>query len=354
MKIISFASARPNFVKLAAVHHALAAVPTCEHIIVHTGQHYDPLFSDIFFEQLKIPAPKYNLGIHGGSREDVIRQTELAAAPILKEEHPDAVLVYGDVNGAVGGAGAAAALGITLGHVEAGLRSFDLDMPEEHNRIAIDKLSNLLFCTEQSGLDHITAEGQTGERFLVGNTMIDTLLRMLPSVDDAELPAGLPDRFALATLHRPSNVDTPDMLRANIAFFAEIAANLPIVLPAHHRLKASMERFGIRAPEGLFLCEPMAYLTFLRCAREAAFLLTDSGGIQEETVLLRKRCFTLRKNTERPVTISCGSNVLIDIEKAADRERVLAEAQNPHDPDVTIPPLWDGHAGERIAKILLR
>lgn len=353
MKIISIASARPNFVKLAAVHHALVDVaPHCTHVIIHTGQHYDPLFSDVFFEQLKLPVPKHNLGIHGGNRSDTIKQTGLALLPILEQESPNVVLVYGDVNGAVGGAQAASAIGLPLGHVEAGLRSFDIDMPEEHNRIAIDGLSNLLFCTEQSGLEHIAKEDLAGEAFLVGNTMIDTLLRMQPAIDDAELPPGLPECFALATLHRPSNVDTAEALRANMAFLAEVAACLPIVLPAHHRLRASMEKFGVPAPDNMLFCEPMGYLPFLRSARAAEFILTDSGGIQEETVLLRKRCFTLRKNTERPVTIACGSNVLIDIDKPADRERVLQEAQSPQQPVVTIPPLWDGCAGERIAHLL--
>lgn len=358
MKLLSVASARPNFVKLAAVDHALRRLKdaSLEHAIVHTGQHYDPLFSDVFFEQLAIRLPAHNLEVHGGSRDEAIDRTMRAMLPVLEREKPDVVLAYGDVNGAVGAARACAKLGIRLAHVEAGLRSFDRAMPEELNRIEIDRLADILFCTEQSGMTHLAREGARGERHLVGNTMIDTLLRMLPFVEEAEAVAGLPDVYAVATLHRPSNVDDSDALKSALAFLAEVSKRCPVVLPAHHRLRGSLDRFNLSEilPPSVLLLPPQPYVPFLRLMRDGAFLLTDSGGIQEEAVLLRKRCFTLRRNTERPVTIEVGSNILIDPAAERDRRAVLEFAEAPGDVGVDIPPFWDGRAGERIVDILRR
>jgi len=358
MKFLSVASARPNFVKLASVDHAVRAVnhPSLEHVIVHTGQHYDPLFSDVFFEQLEISMPAHNLGVHGGTRDEVIERTEAAMIPVLEAERPDVVIVYGDVNGAVGAARAAKKLGIRLAHVEAGLRSFDSTMPEELNRVEVDGLSALLFCSEESGVRQLAQEGAAGVVHFVGNTMIDTLLRMLPRVDNAALPPGLPEAYAVATLHRPSNVDDADALKSVLYFVAEVSAKCPVVLPVHHRLRASMDRFNLSdiLPKTVLLVEPQPYLPFLRLMRGSQFLLTDSGGIQEEAVLLRKRCFTLRRNTERPVTIAVGSNLLVDPAIARDRAVVLEFADAPGDVGVDIPPFWDGRAGERIVSILRR
>lgn len=356
MKILSVASARPNFVKLAAIDHAIRAAndPTLEHVIVHTGQHYDPLFSDVFFEQLDIRLPAHNLGVHGGTREEAIERTRVAMLPVIAEEKPDVVLVYGDVNGAVGAARAATELGIRLAHVEAGLRSFDNAMPEELNRIEVDALSALLFCSEESGVRHLSAEAVKGQVHFVGNTMIDTLIRMLPRVGDAPLPAGLPASYAVATLHRPSNVDDADALKSVLDFIGDVSAKCPVVLPVHHRLRASMDRFNLSEmlPKTVLLVEPQPYLSFLRLMGDARFLLTDSGGIQEEAVLLRKRCFTLRRNTERPSTIAVGSNLLIDPSLPRDRAVALEFAAAPGDVGVDIPQLWDGHAGARIVDIL--
>lgn len=353
--VVSVCSARPNFVKLAAVHHALTAHGGFRHVIVHTGQHYDPLLSDVFFTQLDIPQPDFNLGVKGASdREGVITATEEAIAPVLAEVRSDIVLVYGDVNGAVGAARAAKKAGIRIGHVEAGLRSGDLDMPEEHNRIEIDRLSDILFCSEQSGMDHLEKEGVPGERFLAGNTMIDTLLRMMPVIEGLPAPfAAAGDRFAVATLHRPSNVDRPEQLERVMHVINKAAAALPVVLPAHPRLLSALGRLEKTLPSGdVFLIEPLGYLQFIRLMMDAAFILTDSGGIQEEAVLLGKRCFTLRKNTERPSTILSGSNVLIDLEKDADRQQVFSFAANPAEVAVTVPEHWDGKTGGRIAEAL--
>ncbi len=356
MKILSVASARPNFVKLASIDHAIRALghSSVQHVIVHTGQHYDPLFSDVFFEQLDIHVPTHNLGIHGGTRDDVIDRTKTAMVPVLQQEKPDVVLVYGDVNGAVGAARAAAELGIKLAHVEAGLRSFDKTMPEELNRREVDRLAQMLFCTEESGRRHLEQEGITGKIYLVGNTMIDTMVRMLPQLEHATLPDNLPAAFAVATLHRPSNVDDADALRFVLEFLAEVSTKCPIVVPVHHRLRASIDRFGCSdlLPATVTLLEPQPYISFLRLMHDARFLLTDSGGIQEEAVLLRKRCFTLRRNTERPITITVGSNILIDPSLERDRTVVLEFAADPRDVGVDIPPFWDGKAGERIVGLL--
>jgi UDP-N-acetylglucosamine 2-epimerase (non-hydrolysing) len=355
MKLLSVASARPNFVKLAAVDHAVRSHGGIDHVIVHTGQHYDPLLSDIFFTQLSIFQPAHNLGIHGGDRQEVVERTKEALIPVLKQEKPDCVLVYGDVNGALGAAQAAYELGIKLAHVEAGLRSGDLEMPEENNRIAIDQLANFLFCTEQSGVDHLAQGGIKGAVHLVGNTMIDTLIRMMPAIKQAELPAILPKNFGIVTLHRPSNVDDAGMLRMNIEFLNEVAEELPLVLPVHHRLAHNLDAFDLRrlVSTNITLLEPQAYLSFLHMVEKSACILTDSGGIQEEAVLFKKRCFTLRRNTERPSTIESGSNVLIDPESPTDRALVLTFAANPQSlTAVTIPQFWDGKAGERILEVL--
>ncbi|MBP7113908.1 MAG: UDP-N-acetylglucosamine 2-epimerase (non-hydrolyzing) [Candidatus Peribacteraceae bacterium] len=351
--ILSSASARPNFVKLAAVHHALAKCEGVKHMIVHTGQHYDPLLSDIFFKQLQIPEPDENLGVKGGAnREETIALTAEAMKPVLKLARPDIVLVYGDVNGAVGAARAAADVGIRIGHVEAGLRSFDSDMPEELNRIEIDKLADELFVSEQSGLDHLKKEGAKGRVSFVGNTMIDTLIRMRPSIDASRLPFDLPERYAVATLHRPSNVDSKEALERNIAFLSEVSEKCPLILPLHRRTQAALTAHGLKLGDRIQSIEPLGYLEFLRLVSPAEFILTDSGGIQEEAAFLQKRCFTLRRNTERPATVRSGSNMLIDPDQSSDREIVLAFAAHASSVTVKIPEKWDGKAGERIAEVL--
>lgn len=354
--VVSVCSARPNFVKLAAVHHAFEQ--TCrgdfEHVIVHTGQHYDPLFSDIFFDQLNIPQPAFNLGVRGGDREEVIGDTQAAFDEVLPKIKADIVLVYGDVNGAVGAAQSAQSAGCMIGHVEAGLRSFDSGMPEEHNRIAVDAMADLLFCSEPSGMENLKKEGIAGERHLVGNTMIDTLMRMQPAIALEELPPNLPSAYAVATLHRPSNVDDPEMLRLNVDMLLALSKQIGIVLPLHHRLKASLEKHSLlgELSEVIRILPPMGYLPFLRLVTNARFILTDSGGIQEEATFLRKRCYTLRQNTERPATIDSGSNVLTDLRIPEDRERLLQAVLNAEDPVINVPAIWDGKAGERIVKLL--
>lgn len=356
--ILSVASARPNFVKLAAVDHALAKRGNnVRHVIVHTGQHYDPLLSDIFFQELHIPDPTVNLGIAGSDRLEVIDRTDKAMEEVLQEIHPDIVLVYGDVNGAVGAARAAHRLGIRLAHIEAGLRSYDMAMPEEVNRIEIDRLADILFCSEQSGVDHLLEEQVLGRAYLVGNTMIDTLMDMQKVVasqyNDMHTRLSAYERRAVATIHRPSNVDDPDTLAHVMAFLSDIADICPIVLPAHPRLQQALERNAIAIGKGIIVAPPFSYLDFLYVVQSSTFILTDSGGIQEEAVLLGKRCFTLRRNTERPSTILSGSNTLVDPMQEHDRAVVLDFAAHPIDPSIHIPEKWDGKTGERIADLLL-
>lgn len=361
--VVSVCSARPNFVKLAAVHHALAARSSeFKHVIVHTGQHYDPLLSDVFFEQLRIAQPDFNLGVKGSTREEVIKNTESAFADVLPEINPDIVLVYGDVNGAVGAALATKEAGFRIGHVEAGLRSFDLDMPEEHNRKAIDEIADLLFCSESSGMENLEKEQIAGERFLVGNTMIDSLisqrkkLEYLSPTMQSQIEKLPGKKYAIATIHRPSNVDNPKVLLGVISFLGEVAKHCPITLPVHPRLKKALEQldFNFFKEEGvpLLLTDPLPYLEFCNWMNHSAFIITDSGGIQEEATFLKKKCFTLRLNTERPSTVESGSNTLIDLAKEIDRQKVLDFAERPHQPSITVPAIWDGKAGERIVQIL--
>ncbi len=353
MRLCSICSARPNFVKLAAIHHALNNDSRFQHTILHTGQHYDPLFSDIFFEQLDIPLPTTNLDIHGGTRDEVIEQTMKSCFPLFIEQKPDMVLVYGDVNGAVGAARAAKQAGCRIAHIEAGLRSFDSSMPEEVNRIEIDQLSDMLFVSEESGMLNLQEEKVQGKAFLVGNTMIDTLLRMMPIINSVELPQIAKKPYTVCTLHRPSNVDTKEALTKIIQFLGEIAQHIPILLPLHHRLRSQLEKFQISLPLGIHHMDPLGYVSFIRLLMDSSFILTDSGGIQEEAVLLQKRCFTLRKNTERPSTIVSGSNVLIDHDDQEDRKKVLEFSKNPVQPSIHIPELWDGRTGERIISQVL-
>jgi UDP-N-acetylglucosamine 2-epimerase (non-hydrolysing) len=305
---------------------------------------------------LHIPDPTVNLGIAGGDRLEVIDRTDKAMEEVLKTIKPDIVLVYGDVNGAVGAARAAHRLGIRIAHIEAGLRSYDMTMPEEVNRLEIDRLADILFCSEQSGMDHLAEEKVLGRSYLVGNTMIDTLMGMKKVVasqyDDMHARLSEYEGRAVATIHRPSNVDDPRTLAHVISFLSDIAKVCPIVLPAHPRLQHALQQNAIVPGEGIVLAPPFSYLDFLHVVQSSTFILTDSGGIQEEAVLLGKRCFTLRRNTERPSTIASGSNTLIDPMLDSDRAIVFDFAAHLIDPVITIPEKWDGKTGERIAALL--
>jgi len=370
------AGARPNFMKIAPLMAAFGERPEITPLLVHTGQHYDRVMSDLFFRELGIPEPDLNLGV--GSASHAVQTAEIMKAfePIIVEEKPDAVLVVGDVNSTIACGLVAVKLGVKLIHVEAGLRSFDRTMPEEINRLLTDSISDLLFCSEPSGVENLRREGVAEEKIhLVGNVMIDTLLRNRDKaeastiLDTLHLNSGRP--YAVVTLHRPSNVDDPVMLDRIMTVLEEIGREMPVVFPVHPRTRARLN--GVTSSKsvilengpdavaenanfkdltpGLMLIDPLGYLDFLKLMAHARIVLTDSGGIQEETTILGTPCLTLRDNTERPVTVEMGTNRLVGSEPErimrAYREVVGGEMMSGGPP-----PLWDGQAAQRIAAVI--
>jgi UDP-N-acetylglucosamine 2-epimerase (non-hydrolysing) len=342
--------------KLAPVHRALKAAGGFEHIVVHTGQHYDRGMSDTFFEDLGIPDPDHNLGVGSGTHAQQTADIMKAVEPLLLTERPDALLVYGDVNSTVAAALVSAKLGIRVGHLEAGLRSFDWGMPEEINRVVTDRLSDLLFTPSRDGDENLRREGIPTDRIhFVGNVMIDTVARLLPEARrQADLDKWqLSEReFTVVTLHRPSNVDDPRNLAALIDALAEIGRRRPVIFPVHPRTRLRLEEFGLlpRGSGGLRLVEPVGYVEMLGLVDRSGLVITDSGGLQEETSYLGVPCLTARPNTERPVTISHGTNELVRTEREAiigAAERRLGTVRNGCEIE-----LWDGRAAERIALVL--
>ena len=336
--------------KAAPVMQALGKWSGCRQTLVHTGQHYDKNLSDVFFSQLSIPEPDVNLEVGSGSHAVQTAEVMKRFESVVLERKPDVVLVYGDVNSTVAGALVCSKLLISVAHVEAGLRSFDRTMPEEINRIVTDRLADILFTPSEDGDFNLKNEGVPAEKICrVGNVMIDSLIRLLPAA--RQCPAnGLPERYALVTLHRPSNVDDSERLRSVLKSLLEVHERLEVVFPVHPRTRQRIEQFGINI-EKLHLLEPLPYIEFLSLQSRAAVVITDSGGIQEETTYLGIPCLTLRSNTERPVTVSMGTNVLIgqDLGLLNSELRRILEGKAKHG---SIPELWDGHAGERIAQAL--
>ncbi len=354
MRIVYVLGTRPNFVKTAPVIGALRArLPEGRHAIVHTGQHYDRLMSEIFLEELGVPAPDHTLEVGSGSHAQQTARVMERLEPVLAEEQPDLVMVPGDVNSTLAAALTAAKMQIPVAHIEAGLRSFDRTMPEELNRIVTDQLSDQLFIHSPEANDNLHAEGIPTERIhLVGNTMIDTLVALEDRFRGAGTATHLgvePGSYVLVTLHRPALVDGP-LLAETIERLAALAQEMPVVFPVHPRTRAMMEAINSEHP-GLLLCDPLGYIDFLSLLADAGAVLTDSGGIQEETTYLGIPCFTLRDNTERPITITAGTNTLLGLDPAAITQIPTALAQRP---EITPepPPLWDGHASERIAEIV--
>ena len=350
--VVHVVGARPNFVKAAPVIRALAARGVTQRI-VHTGQHYDPLLSDVFFHDLELPAPDVSLGVGSGSQAHQTAALLVALEDELVARRPAWVVVYGDVNSTLAAALVCAKLGIPLAHVEAGLRSFDATMPEEINRRLTDAVSDLLFVTSPEGLDNLAHEGVDAARArFVGNPMIDTLLAHLDRFDPGPIAArlGVHAPYAVATVHRPANVDTPEAAAGLVAALRDLGERLPVVLPLHPRGRATLEAAGLMTVRGVRVVEPLGYLDFLSLVRGASLVVTDSGGIQEETTVLGVPCLTLRPNTERPITITHGTNRLVTPEglAAAADAALGGELARPAEG----PPLWDGHAGERIAEIL--
>ena len=359
MKILSVVGARPNFMKIAPLMAACRERADVEPFLVHTGQHYDERMSELFFRQLGIPKPDINLGVGSGSHACQTADIIKAFEPVVLEHKPDVVLVVGDVNSTIACGLVAVKLGIKLVHVEAGLRSFDRAMPEEINRVLTDSISDFLFCTEQSGVDNLRNEGVSEDRiFLVGNVMIDTLLANKAKadqsqiLDELDLQAG---KYAVLTLHRPSNVDDETILAGLLDALEVIQKDMRIVFPVHPRtrknLAASSLAGRIEAMSNLQLIDPAGYLDFLKLMSSARLVLSDSGGIQEETTILKVPCLTLRENTERPSTVDSGCNRIV----GTDPDKILGayrEVTTGDGPDVKIPPLWDGGAAVRIIDIL--
>jgi UDP-N-acetylglucosamine 2-epimerase (non-hydrolysing) len=369
IRFLSVVGARPNFMKIAPIVEELKKSPDIEHCLVHSGQHYDELLSGNFFAELGLPKPDVNLQVGSGSHAVQTAEIMKRIEPVLLDYKPQMVLVVGDVNSTLATALTAVKLGIRVAHIEAGLRSFDMTMPEEINRKLTDAVSSLLFVTEQSGVENLQHEGvAAGKIFLVGNVMIDCLLR------HRELAARSPilDRlgvrqngsgcrpYGVLTLHRPSNVDDAKTLQGILSAVSALATELPVFFPVHPRTRKNIESFGLLRylastaggdHIGIVPLDPLGYLDFLSLNDRARIVLTDSGGVQEETTVLGVPCLTLRENTERPATVEHGSNQVAGV----DSDRILAAArsilQKPVRP-FRCPPLWDGKAAPRIVAII--
>ena len=360
-RIISIVGARPNLPKIAPLIREMQRHPEIEPLLVHTGQHYDENLSNIFFRQMGIPEPHMNLGVGSGTHAEQTAEILKRVEPILLKQQPDLVLVVGDVNSTIAVSLAAVKMGIPVAHVEAGLRSFDRSMPEEINRVLTDALAKYLFATENDAVENLLKEGRPREFIhLVGNVMIDSLFHFLPVAQQSRVGDELGLRnskgwqsFGVLTLHRPSNVDSTEKLAEILGAIDAIAKQVPIVFPVHPRTQQRLSQGGIKRYPQLRLIQPLGYLDFLCLLSNATLALTDSGGIQEETTALGVPCLTLRENTERPITISQGTNVLVGTNPskiAAATELVLrGDGKRGR-----TPPLWDGHAAERIVEILLR
>jgi UDP-N-acetylglucosamine 2-epimerase (non-hydrolysing) len=338
--------------KVAPVVEALRRRGNFVQTLVHTGQHYDVNMSDVFFQQLGIPEPDVNLAVGSGSHAKQTAEIMTRLEPVVDERKPDVVLVYGDVNSTVATALVCAKMGVRVGHVEAGLRSFDRSMPEEINRLVTDQLSGLLFTPSEDGDSNLRREGIASEKiFRVGNVMIDSLIRLLPRAREKSR-VDLPDRYALVTLHRPANVDDGDALRGILQSLLEVSRELTLIFPTHPRTRKRISDFGLNAGQ-LRVLDPLPYIDFLALQSAAQVVITDSGGIQEETTYLGVPCLTVRENTERPITVSLGTNVLV----GRDPEKLRREVSNilaGRQKKGTVPPLWDGKASERIADVLVQ
>jgi UDP-N-acetylglucosamine 2-epimerase (non-hydrolysing) len=367
IKLLHVVGTRPNFMKAAAViaaaerwnadaSHALRF----EQALVHTGQHYDAKMSHVFFDELALPQPHHYLGIGSGSHAVQTAGVMVALEPVIVQEAPDLVVTVGDVNSTMAAALVAAKLNIPVAHVEAGLRSRDRSMPEELNRLVTDQLSDLLFTTSRDADVNLAAEGiASGGVHFVGNTMIDTLETHLPRalagsvVTDFGL---IPTGYAVVTLHRPSNVDDPAGLQLLVDMLHKVASKLPVIFPVHARTRERLAKFGlegsVKERASLITCDPLGYLDFLGLMAKARLMLTDSGGIQEETTVLGVPCLTLRKNTERPVTIWEGTNRLVDPDDAVAIMAAVDETLAAPMPGLRRPELWDGHAGDRIVQCI--
>ena len=354
MRVMHVVGARPNFMKAAPVYRALSG-KTTEQTLVHTGQHYDALMSDVFFKALEIPNPDESLSVGSGSHAQQTAAIMSRFEPVVLARKPDIVLVYGDVNSTVAAALVCSKLGIRVAHVEAGLRSFDRSMPEEINRLVTDQLADILFTPSADGDDNLAREGVAEEKvFLVGNVMIDTLVRFMPKADEIfpKLKADLSlNDFGLVTLHRPSNVDDELTFVPMLQVLDSLSSELPLIFPVHPRTRQKWAAHLAKCSPNLQVIEPLGYLEFLALQKNARVVITDSGGIQEETTYLGTPCLTLRENTERPITVTLGTNVLIGRDWELLRNAFHAALDGGRKPPCRVP-LWEGKASERIAEIL--
>ena len=361
LKIMNVVGTRPNFIKIAPLIREMGKHKEIKQVLVHTGQHYDEAMSKAFFEDLEIPKPDINLGV--GSASDAVQTAKimLEFEKILAKEKPDLVVVVGDVNSTFAAAITAKKCGIKVAHVEAGLRSFDMAMPEEINRILTDRVSDFLFTTEESGNKNLINEGiDKNKVFFVGNVMIDTLLNHKEKAKKSKILSKLKlskNDYAVLTLHRPSNVDNKKSLNCNLDILNKISQKIKIIFPVHPRTLKNIKKFEldkkIKNLKNIALTEPLGYLDFLCLMSNSKFIITDSGGIQEETTILGVPCVTMRNNTERPVTVKEGTNILVSTNKdkiviACNKLIQYANIKG------KIPKLWDGRAAERIVKILLK
>lgn len=362
LNILNIVGARPNFMKVAPLHRAFTAHPKINSKILHTGQHYDAKMSDIFFNQLGMPEPHYYLGVSGGSHTKTTANIMLKFEEVLQEERPDLVLVVGDVNSTVACTLVAIKMGIPVAHVEAGLRSGDRSMPEELNRLMTDSVADYLFVTEQSGMVHLAKEGVADEKiFFVGNVMIDSLMHFRAKAADSTILEDIDvaaKAYILMTMHRPHNVDNEEGLRDIIQIIRDATAHKTVIFPIHPRTANNLKKYGLydelSKVNNLVLLEPQGYLEFLKLMDNAALIITDSGGIQEETTYLQVPCMTFRDTTERPITVELGTNFLMQ-DLNSQTVRIQMEAILKGDAKQgNIPPLWDGKTAERIATILVQ
>ena len=364
MKVIQVVGARPNFMKVAPLHRAIQKLTGWTSKIVHTGQHFDAKMSDVFFTQLELPTPDFFLGIGGGSHTEVTAKIMVAFEKIVEAEKPDLIIVVGDVTSTLACTLVAIKMGIKVAHVEAGLRSFDRTMPEELNRILTDSVADYLFVTEESGLQHLKNEGVADERvFFSGNVMIDSLVRyqekaktttILEDLGLRTADSGLStDDYIVMTMHRPANVDTKEGLESILELIELSSKDTKIIFPIHPRTRAHMEKFGLAErldqAKNLIMTEPLGYLEFIQLMSNATAILTDSGGIQEETTYLGVPCLTFRDSTERPITVTLGTNQLLSDLDPKKTYAALVEILAGKVKKGSIPPLWDGKAAERIA-----
>lgn len=358
-KIISVVGARPNFMKVAPIHKAFQKYTSrVQHLICHTGQHYDEKMSKIFFDDLELPQPDFYLGVGSGSHAEQTANIMLEFEKVLLSEKPDLIIVVGDVNSTVACSLVATKLNIKVAHVEAGLRSFDRTMPEEINRLLTDAISDYLFVTEKSGIINLKNEGVSENKiYFVGNVMIDSLLHYLPKASQSSVlkKYGLtPSKYLLITLHRPSNVDSNEFLSDLMKLFRNLSSDRKIIFPVHPRTKKNLEQSGYASDkiQNLILTEPIGYIDFLALTKNAELIITDSGGIQEESTFLGVQCITVRNNTERPITVEVGTNQLIGT-NLSQVESAARQILNGNIKKGGIPQNWDGMTAERIVKILV-